>query len=737
MVDRYYIVLFLMISSIFATSTFGQKLPEDIIQYVNPMIGTANNGNTFPGAVVPWGMVSVSPHNSPGAPSGYYHAEKYFYGFGHVHLSGTGCADLGSIIIIPSKGEVKTNPEQYRVLYSDEKASPGYYSMTLNDLDLEAEVTATARVGFIRLTTEKECDLNILIDVGQSLNLTGGGAIDLKSERLISGYNISGGFCGEANRQTVYFATETNIKPDSRGIWINDSLKIQSYAEVSDVPIGCWQTFKIKPDTPLLIKTGISYVSAENALDNMKKEISEWDFDFIQQKASMAWQQQLSRISVEGGIESEKVKFYSAIYHMLIHPNIISDVNGDYPLMGKKGSGQYHNRNRYSIFSLWDTYRTLHPFLTLIYPERQSEMIQTMVDMYQESGWMPKWELTGNETYMMVGDPATIVIADSYLKGIRDFDIETAFEGILKPADLKPGEKAAPVRAGYHEQLEYGYISFDQDTTQDWWVWGPVSTSLEYCLSDWSISRLAANLGKSQLSKDFFNRSLYYRNLFDDQTLFLRPRLKDGSWNTRFDPLATEGSGSWRGSGGPGYVEGNAWNYTWFVPHDIPGLIDLFGGEKIFTQKLEECFQNGQFTINNEPDIAYPYLFTYVKGKEYLTSILVTKIIQTEFGTGAAGLPGNDDCGTISGWLAFSMLGFYPTCPGSDTYQLGIPVFDKAVIHLNRDYFPAEKFIIHKIIDRGKGTKIGKILLNNVTVNNYQLNHTDLIRGGKLVFEIE
>jgi predicted alpha-1,2-mannosidase len=405
--------------------------------------------------------------------------------------------------------------------------------------------------------------------------------------------------------------------------------------------------------------------------------------------------------------------------------------------MGRNGTGQYQNRNRYSIFSLWDTYRTLHPFLSLVYPEKQSDMLQTMVDMYKESGWFPKWELAGNETYMMVGDPATIVISDSYLKGIQDFDIETAFEGILKPADVKADEKAAPIRAGYHEQLDYGYISFDQDTTQEWWVWGPVSTSLEYCLSDWAIGRLAENLGKEKVAQNFYNRSLYYKNIFDDQTQFLRPRLKDGSWLTPFDPLVTEGSGSWAGSGGPGYVEGNAWNYTWFVPHDIPGLIDLFGSEEIFLQKLEECFQNGQFTINNEPDIAYPYLFTYIKGRESLTSQLVRKIINEDFGTDAKGLPGNDDCGTISGWLAFSMLGFYPTCPGSDTYQIGIPVFDKAVIHLNNKYYPTEKFVIQRTADRERSTKIRKILLNDVIVKDYQIRHEDIINGGVLFFDIE
>jgi predicted alpha-1,2-mannosidase len=730
-------LLFIILLIISGTKIYAQLNSDDLTQYVNPFIGTANNGNTFPGAVVPWGMVSVSPHNSPGSPSGYIHGEKFFYGFGHVHLSGTGCADLGSIVIIPSQGEIQTNPEKYRSTYSSEKAHPGYYRIILDDLGVESEVTAKSRSSIIRFNVQEERKVNILIDVGRSLNLNGGGAIILESETKVSGKNIAGGFCGEMNRQTVYFSSEVNLVPESRGIWIGDSLISNNYGNVTDSSIGCWLTFRIKPDKPLLIKTGISYVSDRNARENVEAEIADWNFDLIREKATNAWQKELTRITVEGGTVSDRVKFYTALYHMLIHPNVINDVNGDYPLMGRTGIGRYEKGNRYSIFSLWDTYRTLHPFLTLIYPEQQSEMMQTMVDMYKESGWFPKWELAGNETYMMVGDPGTIVIADSYLKGIRDFDIKTAFEGILKSADLKPGEKAPPVRAGYHEQLKYGYIPVDQDTTEEWWVWGPVSTTLEYCLADWSINRLANKFANNDLSAKFLDRSHYYKNIFDHQTRFLRPKLKDGSWLTPFDSQVTEGSGSWEGSGGPGYVEGNAWNYTWFVPHDIPGLIRLFGSEDEFAKKLEEAFHNSQFTINNEPDIAYPYLFTYIDGKEFLTAELVSKIIQTEFGTRPNGLPGNDDCGTISGWLAFSMLGFYPACPAADTYQLGIPVFEKAIIQLNRDYFPSYQFLIKKHQENANSTKIRKILLNDSPINNFQLKHADIVNGGELVFEIE
>jgi predicted alpha-1,2-mannosidase len=355
-----------------------------------------------------------------------------------------------------------------------------------------------------------------------------------------------------------------------------------------------------------------------------------------------------------------------------------------------------------------------------------------MIDMYLEKGYLPKWELAGLETYMMVGDPASIVLADSYVKGIDDFNVKSAFEAVVKPADLKDNEDAPPIRAGYHYQLKHGFIPIDQDMTKEWWVWGPVSTTLEYCLSDYAISKFANKLGETQKEIDFYKRSLFYKNLFDTETKFMRPRLANKNWLSPFDSLVTEGSGDWIGSGGPGYVEGNAWNYTWFVPHDINGLIELFGGEKKFADKLEKSFENGQFTINNEPDIAYPYLFNYVNGKEYLTAEYVSKIIEESFGIDHNGLPGNDDCGTISGWLVFSALGFYPDCPANENYQIGIPLFDKAVIKLNKNYFAGDVFIVENV---SKDNKYSVIELNSKTKKDFTLSHWDIVNGGKIIFK--
>ncbi|MHB8579271.1 MAG: GH92 family glycosyl hydrolase [Ignavibacteriaceae bacterium] len=726
------IIIIFIVPHLLSAQNKNSKI-NNILNYVNPFIGTANGGNTFPGAVVPWGMVSVSPHNS-NSPSGYIYGQKYFYGFGHVHLSGTGCPDLGSIILVVQRGEVKVKPKEYRCTYSSEKASPGYYRVLLNEPGVLAEATASTRCGFIKLTPENNGELNILLDVGRSLALVGGGEINKISNTEVDGYNNSGGLCGEENREEIFFYTKFSQPCVNQGIWVNDSLISDNKAIVKDSSLGCWLTFKVIKGIPLLIKTGISYVSKKNAAQNLKKEIPGWDFDSVKSIAEKKWTGELSRIRISGGKKGDKIKFYSALYHMLIHPNIISDVNGEYPLMGRKGIGKYKDRDRYSVFSLWDTYRTLHPFLTLVYPEKESDIIKTMLDMYSESGYLPKWEIAGNEMYFMSGDPASVVISDSYIKGIKDFDIKKALEAVLKPTEIKNGESAPPIRAGYHELLHYGYIPFEQDTSQPWWVWGPASTTLEYCFDDWAISQFAKKLNDKDLFQKYYNRSMLYKNLFDTTTDFIRPKRKNGTWLTPFNPLATEGSGSWSGSGGPGYVEGDAWNYTWFVPQDIPGLISLFGGEKKFIDKLQQDFNNGQFTIGNEPDIANPYLFTYVNGEEYKTADLVQSIIRNDFGTNPDGLPGNDDCGTISGWLVFSMLGFYPVCPASEYYQLSIPSFDKITIHLNSKYYSGKKFIIEKRNGDLKSSKNIKIILNGERIKNYIIDQSQIVSGSKIQF---
>jgi len=716
---------------IFPVLVQGQLLTS----YVDPFVGTANGGNTFPGAVQPWGMVSVSPHNAPGAPSGYMFGSKKFFGLGHVHLSGTGCAELGSIVL----GVVKANAVKSRVGFectlSDEEAEPGYYAGTLVEPEVRVEASVTPRCGLTQLACRSDSDMIVVLDAGRSLALNGGGSVTVLSPSSAEGFNIAGGFCGESNRERVYFAAEFNEPAVATGVWRNEEMSGGTTVSASDTSVGCWFRFAGRAGRPVLVKVGISYVSVENARRNLRAEIPGWDFKKVRREAGEAWERALTRIRVEGGSRDDLIKFYSALYHLLIHPNIISDVNGEYPLMGHSGIGRYIGRERYTVFSLWDTYRTLHPFLTLVYPERQSEMAQTMLDMAKESGWLPKWELAANETYMMVGDPGAIVLADTYLKGVKGIDGGRVLEAMTAPSRLTTDRSAPPVRAGYHEYLRYGYIPFEQDTTTEWWVWGPASTTLEYCLADWSTARLAERLGQTEEAVDYDRRSLFYRNLFDPGTKFIRPRKKDGSWLVPFHPAETEGSGSWSGSGGPGYVEGNAWQYTWFVPHDIEGLVRLFGGSEEFVGRLQECFETRQFTINNEPDIAYPYLFTYIPGEEHHTATLVHEIMKRDFNTGPGGLPGNDDAGTISAWFVFSALGIYPACPASGEYRLGSPLFSRAVISLNGDYYRGTEFVIRLKGNPGTGKEIRSIMFNGRRLKTWQVDHGDVVGGGELVFD--
>ncbi len=700
----------------------GIVFSQALTRMVDPFIGTANGGNTFPGAVRPWGMVSVSPHNAIGAPSGYLHGATPFSGFGSVHLSGTGCADLGSVIVTATDGR-STHPT---CSLANEAASPGYYRADLVEPGILAEATAGTRSGLIRFTPKRASGFAVVIDAGQSLALTGGGAVRMVSPAEIEGYNISGGFCGEANRQTVYFVARCSRVPANGSIWVGDSTRAGSSASADGERVGCRLEFRASAGEPLVVKVGISYTSIDNARRNLDEEVPGWDFEGVRSSAEHEWEAALSRIRVEGGATADSIRFYTALYHALIHPGIISDRSGDYPLMGRTGIGRTAG-DRYSVFSLWDTYRTLHPLLTLVYPERQSAIIRTMVGMYKESGWLPKWELAANETYMMVGDAAGPVIADSYVKGIRDFDVNAALEAMLKPGRTTNDSSAPPIRAGYHEYLRYHYIPFDQDTTKEWWVWGPASTTLEYCVADWAIARMASAMGKSAEAQIYASRSAFYKNLFDTASDFIRPRRRNGSWLVPFDPVQTEGSGNWSGSGGPGYVEGNAWQYTWFVPQDIPGLISLFGGPAPFATKLGECFTKKHFTINNEPDIEYPYLFRYARGYEGRTPGLLQEILRRDFGTGPAGLPGNDDAGTISAWFVFTALGLYPECPGSEQYILGVPLFRRARIALDPRYYPGKEFVIE-----ARDGDHESFLVNGSVLQGYRVDHSTVVHGGTL-----
>jgi len=720
---------------------------QDLTGYVNPFIGTARNtdcGFTNPGAVRPWG-ISLSPLNIYDTlrnrnwrmPSPYIYGRKKISGFSHLNLSGTGCPDEGTFTLMPTTGNLELSPEKYWSDYSSESASPGYYAVKLNRYNIKVELTTTLRTGISRYTFPQGRS-NILINLGLSLTNRKGGVVRRVSDTEVEGFKSFGGMCGTSSTaQTVYFVARLSKKPVSCGIWNEGDIFPEFQREMAGNDIGAYFTFNTEDNEVILVKVGISYVSTENARLNLETEQPAFDFDGTRDASLKAWNNELSKIRVEGGTTDEKTMFYTALYHMLLHPNIYSDVNGEYSVLQSSGINT-RDSNRilkaecfdyYTIFSLWDTYRNLHPFLSLVYPDKELDMVRSMLAMYEESGWLPKWVLGGMETYIMVGDPAIPVIADTYLRGIRDFDVELAYKAMVH--DASSPEAGNPIRPSLDNFLKYGYIPEDKANKRQ--VSGSVSTAQEYCIADWDLAQMAQSLGREGDYKRFYARSMLYKNYFDAGTNFLRPKLADGSWFKPFCPSDNGGSLNSK----PGFVEGNSWHYTFFVPHDIPGLIKLMGGPKKFTEKLAICFDSCYFNLGNEPDMAYPYLFNYVKGEEWRTQKYVREMIYKNFSNSPDGLPGNDDCGTTSACLLFAMMGFYPTCPGDMDFQIASPLFDKITISIDPSFYPGREFVIEARNAGKNNCYIKSMKLNGKPYKKYTLNHYDIVKGGKLSFVLK
>jgi predicted alpha-1,2-mannosidase len=725
---------------------------ETVTQFVNPFIGTSNFGATHPGAQYPHGMASVVPFNAAfklGKENkfekdaawnsrGYIYDNSFLTGFSHVNLSGVGCPDLGSILLMPTAGPLEFNAEKYGSTYSNEQATPGYYRNTLTKYDIDVETSSTLRTGISRYTFPKG-QSQILLNLGLGLTNESGSMLKVVSDKEVEGFKMIGTFCYHSEDvRPVYFVAKLSKAAKSAGAWkkmpkykgvegewigYNDTYKpYKNYRhEIAGDDIGAYFQFDTTEREQIEVKLGISYVSIENARANLNAEQEKFDFETTKKQAQKKWQQLLSRVQVKGSIEKKTI-FYSALYHTLIHPNIIQDSNGDYPLMGQSGIGNTNGKNRYSVYSLWDTNRNLHPLLSLLYPEIQSEMVNTMVDMAKESGWLPKWELLGMETQVMVGDPATPVIADTYLRGIKDFDIDTAYKYAKKAALATKDNLLRPENLTYSE---LGYVPIDGE---DKWG-GTVSTSLEYYIADWNLAQLAKTLGHKEDSKLFLQRSMNYKKLFDTTTGMLRPKHTNGDWFSPYNPQLGRNF-----EPAPGYIEGNAWNYRFYVPHDIKGLITLLGGEQNFTEQLVNTFETDNFDMANEPDISYPYLFNYIKGQEWRSQDKVTELINKHFHNTPGGIPGNDDAGTLSAWLVFSMMGFYPTAPGDMNYALVTPSFDKTTITLNQDYYPGKTLILKTKKADDNDKYITDIQFNNKKVKSYFINHLLLTNGGELNF---
>lgn len=723
----------------------------DPVDYVNPFIGTTNYGTTNPGAVCPQGMMSVVPFNVMGTVEGnrdkdsrwwstpYEHNNVFFTGYAHVNLSGVGCPELGSLLLMPTTGELEVDYMKYGSHYTDEQASPGYYSNILTKYGIKTEVTATPRTGRARFTFP-EGKGNILLNLGEGLTNESGATVRFVNDREIEGSKLLGTFC--YNPQSVfpiYFVMRIDKQPGDRGYWKKmrpmtveaqwDSTagtrKIYtSYLkEMSGDDIGTWFTFDTREGETIEVSIGVSFVSIENARENLEAEQAGRTFDDLRQAARAAWRNDLSRILVEGGTDDQRTVLYTALYHFLIHPNILNDINGEYPAMESNEILTTQGR-RYTVFSLWDTYRNVHQLMTLLFPDRQLDMVRTMIDMYREHGWLPKWELYGRETLTMEGDPAIPVIVDTWMKGLRDFDQETAYEAMRKSATAPGAENL--MRPDADDYFNLGYVPLREQYDNS------VSHALEYYIADFSLSRLAAALGKKEDAKLFYERSLGYRHYFCPEYGTLRPKLPDGTFYAPFNP---EQGANFEPC--PGFHEGSAWNYTFYVPHDIPGLTRLMGGRKAFIDKLQHVFDAGLYDPANEPDIAYPYLFSYFKGEEWRTQKLVKGLLAKYFKAAPDGIPGNDDTGTMSAWAIFSMLGFYPDCPGLPEYTLTAPTFDKVTIQLDTRYYPQKELVITTVRPTSDANYIKEIKVGGKAYKNFRISHDQWVNAGQVEFILQ
>lgn len=720
---------------------------EEPTQHVDPFIGTADYSVTHPGAVVPHGMMAVVPFNVTGSELNRYDKDnrwwsapydirnRYSVGFAHGALSGVGCPELGAIITMATTGEVMPDRYDHGSTYRDEVAEPGYYATTYDKFSVRAEATATERASIERYTFKEGGEANIIVDLGTALSNESGAMLRRVSDTEVEGMRLLGTFC-YTNQAVfpVYFvarishpAKETGywkLQPEMTGVeaaWSGDSGEYKLYRgyarEMMGNDIGFFFSLgEVEAGTEVEVKVGISYTSMENARKNLDAEVGKQSFDEVRTMAHDKWNEALGRIRVSGGTEEDKTIFYTGLYHSLLHPNIVSDINGEYPAMESGATGVTDGYDRYTVFSLWDTYRNVHQLLTLAYPEVQTDMIRSMVGMSKEWGWLPRWELYGRETFTMEGDPAIPVIVDSYLKGLRDFDVEAAYAAMRRSATTEG--KDNPIRRDIDPYIERGYIPvgiFAQDMSGD----NSVSHALEYYVADHALALFAREMGDEALARDMERRAAGWKHYYSKKDGAMRPIDRDGNFIGEFDPAAGANF-----SNTTGFHEGSSWNYTFFVPHDIEGLIKYMGGKQRFVDKLQWVFDNGHYDPTNEPDIAYPYLFSRIKGEEWRTQQLVKRLIDENYTTSPDGLPGNDDTGTMSTWAVFSMMGIYPDCPGEPYYTITTPRFERVEVDTMHGTIV--------ITAEGEGDYIKSMTLGDKPLNTYRISHDELMKSKTL-----
>lgn len=660
-------------------TAFAQK---NFTQYVNPFAGTGGHGHTFPGATMPFGMVQLSPDTridgSWDGCSGYHYSDSIIYGFSHTHLSGTGASDYGDILLMPTVGEpvlsAMVNGDYKKgyashFLHQKENASPGYYSVHLDDDNIEAEFTASYRVGFHKYTFPKSSQANIILDLTHRDKVIES-SIRVTDLRHVEGMRRSKAW---AQNQVVYFAIEFSKQFDNYGISLDDSVignqSLSLATEHSAKNIKSFFQFTTGNGEAIYVKIGLSSVSMEGARNNLERELPGWDFEQARINTEATWNYMLSRIEASGGTATQKRVFYTALYHCMIAPNIYNDIDGSY----RGRDMQVHKANLfnyYTVFSLWDTFRGLHPLFTIIAPRQETDFMKTFLAQYEQGHRLPVWELSSNETDCMIGYHAVSVMADAAVKGITGFDYKQALYAMET--------SAAADQRGLNAYREQGYISMEDESES-------VSKTLEYSYDDWCISQVAKLVGETSAQKEFSERGQYWKNIFDASTGFMRPK-KNGNFISPFNPYEVNFN----------YTEANAWQYRFFVPQDIDGLINMIGGKEKFDAALDSLFNVssatagreqpdisgliGQYAHGNEPSHHMAYLYDYA-GKPWKTQQLVRRIMNEFYHDAPDGLIGNEDCGQLSAWYVLSAMGFYSVTPGTPYYAIGAPLFDTIRIH--------------------------------------------------------
>lgn len=733
---------------------------QNFVKYVKPLIGTEKMGHTYPGPTVPFGAVQLSPETDTVsyALNGRYNGEVYKYcagykyedktitGFSHTHFSGTGHSDLGDFLMMPTVGKLKLNPgtanqpgSGYRSSFShaNETVEAGYYKVKLDDYNVTAELTATNRVGMHQYTFPQSSQSHIILDLTAGIyNYEGKNTwtyVRVVNDTLITGYRQTNGW---ARTRTVYFAMSfskpfksygskyENQNAIYRGFWRKFD-QTKNFPELAARDIKMYFDFDTKANEKVKVKFALSPVSQANALENMRVEIPHWDFDAVKKQAQSDWNKELSKIVVETD-QDNMVNFYTALYHSFINPTTYMDSNGEY-----KGLDQdVHKANgftNYTTFSLWDTYRALHPFFNIVQPSRNNDMVKSMLAHFDQNSlkMLPIWSHYANDNWCMSGYHSVSVVADAIVKGVFNGDAEKALQACIVTSNKRNYEGI-----GYY--IDKGYIPAEKSGIS-------VSNTLEYAYDDWAIAQLAKKLGKTDIYNEYLKRSENWRNNFDKQSGFMRPKSENGNWVAKFDPMSTHGQG---------FIEGNSWNYSFFVPHNPNALAEAMGGKLKFSRKLDTLFTMhlpdeffadteditregiiGGYVHGNEPAHHVPYLYNWA-GQPWKTQAQVRRILNMQYKPTPDGLGGNDDCGQMSAWYMFSAMGFYPVAPGSDEYAIGSPLVNKATINLEN----GKTFVVEAVGQGPKNVYVKKITLNGKDLEGYTLKHSDILNGGKLVF---